>query len=301
MAILTVGARQRFDTLAAAITASRDGDVIEILAGTYRDDFATIRAAINVRAVGGLVRLVAESIPSNGKAILVTQGNITLTGLAFSGARVRDRNGAGIRYEGGDLTLIDCLFHENENGLLGGGWPEGTVTVRRCVFGANGTGDGRTHGLYVGRIKRLVIEDSWFHNTRVGHHIKSRAYESRIVNNLIEDQEGTASYSIDLPTGGVVLVADNVIQQGQLSQNPAIVHFGGEGLPHETSSLLIHRNVVINLLDSSGTRLLLNQTGFTATIRDNKVFGLSTSQIASGPAEVSNTIFLPPPLRTAEP
>jgi hypothetical protein len=303
MAVLTVGAGQRFPTLAAAVASAQSGDMIEIQAGTYRDDFATIRSGITIRAVGGLARLVAERMPRNGKAILITTGNVTLSGLAFSGARVPDKNGAGIRYEGGDLTVVDCEFHDNQDGLLGGRWPEGTVTVRRCVFSANGAGDGRTHGLYIGRVKRLVVEDSHFHDTRVGHHIKSRAHESRIVNNQIQDRDGTASYSIDLPNGGVSVVAENVIQQGPQSQNPAIVHFGGEGRSYETSSLLIERNIVINGLASPSSRLLLNHTDFTATLRDNVVFGLTPRQIASGPAEESGTIHLPslPSAGTAAP
>ena len=29
-----------------------------------------------------------------------------------------DQNGAGIRYEAGDLTINDCYFHDNEMGIL---------------------------------------------------------------------------------------------------------------------------------------------------------------------------------------
>ena len=42
MSILTVGPGQEFASLAAAVAASHDGDVIQVQAGTYTDDFATI-------------------------------------------------------------------------------------------------------------------------------------------------------------------------------------------------------------------------------------------------------------------
>ena len=35
MATLTVGAAEQFTTLAAAIAASRDGDLVQVQAGTY--------------------------------------------------------------------------------------------------------------------------------------------------------------------------------------------------------------------------------------------------------------------------
>ena len=41
MATLIVGPSQAFTTLASAIAASQDGDIIQVQAGTYVDDFAS--------------------------------------------------------------------------------------------------------------------------------------------------------------------------------------------------------------------------------------------------------------------
>ena len=41
-------------------------------------------------------------------------------------------------------------------------------------------------------------------------------------------------------------MADNVIEKGPLSQNNAMIHFGGEGLPYANSSLLLQGNTLIN-------------------------------------------------------
>lgn len=46
-----------------------------------------------------------------GRKVLVE--NVELTG-----SKVPDRNGAGIRAEGGDLTLREVLIHGNEIGIL---------------------------------------------------------------------------------------------------------------------------------------------------------------------------------------
>ena len=45
--------------------------------------------------------------PPNGKAIFVTQSNVTIQNLSFAGAAVSSENGAGIRYEVGNPVVID--------------------------------------------------------------------------------------------------------------------------------------------------------------------------------------------------
>lgn len=218
MAVLTVGADKQYSTIASAIAASQDGDTIQVDAGTYINDFAAINTDITLTAVGGMVNMVATVPPPNGKAIFVTNGNITINGFSFSGAQVPDQNGAGIRYETGDLVINDCYFHHNENGLLGGGANPGvgSITIDDSEFAHNGSGSGQTHNLYVGNIGTLTITDSYFHDAAVGHEIKSRALNTTILSSRIQDEGGTASYSIDLPNGGDARVQGNVIEQGPL-------------------------------------------------------------------------------------
>ena len=48
MATLNVGAGQTYASLSAAVSASRDGDVIAVQAGTYVNDFATIPKDITI-------------------------------------------------------------------------------------------------------------------------------------------------------------------------------------------------------------------------------------------------------------
>lgn len=304
MPTLSVGAGKQYATLAAAIAAARDGDVIGIDAGTYVNDFATINTRITITGVGGMANLVATGTIGNGKGILVTNTDVTIQNLSFSGATVADMNGAGIRYQGGNLVVQDSLFHDNQNGILANASATGTISIDDSEFRNNGAGDGYSHGIYIGNIAKLTITDSLFRNANVGHEIKSRAQETTITNSRIFDEaDGTASYSIDLPNGGRAVLRGNVIEQGSLSQNPAIIHFGGEGAPYAGSSLLVEDNVVVNHLASSSARMLLNQTGITASLVGNDVYGLANGQIASGPANVSGTVFLgaDPPLDTSAP
>ena len=151
MSVLTVGAGQQFATLSAALAASHDGDTIYVAAGVYVNDFAIIKTKVEIVGVGGMAHLVHDgsvSIP-NGKAILVTNTDVSLDHIEFSGARVADDNGAGIRYQGGNLTITNCYFHNNQDGILAAASPTGVIAIDRSEFGFNGAGDGLTHNLYV--------------------------------------------------------------------------------------------------------------------------------------------------------
>ena len=293
MSILTVGPAETFGTLSAAIAASQDGDVIDVQAGTYTNDFATINTKITIEGVNGIAHLVATVPVPNGKGILVTNTDVTLRNLEISGATVADNNGAGVRYQGGNLIIENCYIHDNQDGLLANSDPTGSITINNSEFSHNGAGDGFTHNIYVTQVGTLTVENSYIHDAIVGHEIKSRALTTIIRNNTIADgPNGTASYSIDLPNGGNATITGNTIEQGPNSQNPAIIHFGGEGPPLASSSLTVSNNKILNDLVSPSVAAILNQTTVLANFTDNQVFGLTPAQIAIGPVTESGTIFL---------
>src|SRR5437588_4579905 len=110
MAFLTVGPGQQYATLSAAVGASHDGDTVYIQAGTYLNDTATINTKISIIGVGGMAHFVADSPIANGKGFLVTNTDVSVDHLEFSGATDVDGNGAGIRYQNGHLTVTNSYF-----------------------------------------------------------------------------------------------------------------------------------------------------------------------------------------------
>src|SRR4051812_40134335 len=292
VAILSVGSGKPYSTIAAAVAAAQNGDTIEVRAGTYVNGYVSISKNITLQGVGGMVSMVSTGLIPNGKAIFITNGDITINNFEFSGAKVADGNGAGIRYEGGNLTLNNSYFHDNQDGLLGGSFPTGTLTINNSEFAYNGTGDGQTHNLYIGAIANLTIDNSYFHDASEGHEIKSRALNTTITNSRIYDLNSTASYSIDLPNGGNALIQNSVIEQGPNSPNSTIIAYGEEGSLNPGTNFVISGDTILNDKSGSGLAVWNRTTTTTARLINNKFFGLTSSQIASGPNTQSGDQFL---------
>src|SRR4051794_32079498 len=222
MATLNVGPGSGFATIASAVNAAASGDVIQVQAGTYTNDFLDFAKNITLQAVNGRVVMNETTSPPDGKAMITESGNVTISGFEISGVAVLDANGAAMRYEGGNLTLVDDYFHHNQDGLLSAGDPTGTITVKHSEFAYNGVGgNGRTHNLYVGgALATLTIDNSYFHEANIGHEIKSRAANTVVTNSRILDNNSTASYSIDLPNGGKPTVTHNPVAHRAKNPKP---------------------------------------------------------------------------------
>src|SRR5690348_14023082 len=76
---LHVGPTKNLSRPSMAATVARDGDTIEIMAGTYEEDAAVwTQNNLTLRGVGGLARLAAKGANAEGKGIWVIKGNNTL-------------------------------------------------------------------------------------------------------------------------------------------------------------------------------------------------------------------------------
>ncbi|MFC4639371.1 right-handed parallel beta-helix repeat-containing protein [Deinococcus hohokamensis] len=301
--VLTVGAGKAYPTIRAAVAAARDGDTVRVDPGTYTNDFFEVNTRITIESTSGLARLVATTPPPNGKAIITTNTDVTLRGLELTGAKVADRNGAGVRYQGGHLVIEDSYLHDNENGLLAANAPLGSIRIVRSEFAHNGLGDpGQTHNLYVNEVGQLTFDRSFSHSAVVGHEFKSRTRNTTITNSRLFDLDGTASYSIDVPNGGNLTVTGNVIEQGANSQNAFLVAYGEEGLLREGRSVTVSDNTVVNR--RSGGLGLLNPGKVPMTVTGNTLYGLTAAQFLNGTTgTVSGNVVstTPPPLDTSHP
>lgn len=246
---LQVGSGKLYALPSQAAAAARDGDIIEINAGTYDGDVAVWTANdLTLRGVGGRPRLRAGGKSAEGKAIWVIKGNnTTIENIEFAGATVDDHNGAGIRQEGARLTIRNCYFHDNENGILAGANQNSQILIENSEFADNGYGDGRTHNIYIGNIRAFTLQGSYVHHAKSGHNIKSRAQSNYILYNRIMDEKtGTASYEIDIPNGGRSYIIGNMIQKGTRAENSTLISYAAEGAANESQELYVVNNTFVN-------------------------------------------------------
>jgi hypothetical protein len=294
--ILTVGAGEQYATLAAAAAASRNGDTIAIKAGTYVNQVANINTNVTIEAMGGPVVFTGTQNVSNRKAYLVVNGNVTIEGITFENAKVSNAdggNGAGIRFESGNLVVKNSTFINNQDGILTTGNTSATLTVDSSTFIGNGSGSGFTHAIYAGTIKSLTVTNSGFEGTNVGHDVKSRAASSTITGNTFDDN-ATASYAIDLPNGGTAVIANNVIAKATTAQNTAAIHYGGE-VANPIGSLTVTGNTIVN--QRAGGVGVRDQTSLPVSFANNNVYG-ETALVSGGPASVvGNIVAVKPPAK----
>ncbi len=266
---------------AAAIAAT--GDRVEIDPGVYED--CAVWRADHLTISGAGPGVVIENRICQGKAIFVTDGaDITIAGLTLRHARAPERNGAGIRAEGGDLTLRAMRFIDNENGILAAPMPHATIRIEDSMFADNGVcAPVCAHGIYVNDLAKLSILGSRFFETHDGHHIKSRARATELIGNTITDgQHGTASYLVDLPNGGALLMRGNTLEKGPKTENTGTaIAIGEEGVTHPDGAITLTGNRFTND-GPAETVFLRNRSPIPAELRDNAFTGKVIPLIGPG-------------------
>jgi hypothetical protein len=272
---LQVGPTRVLKLPSEAAAIARDGDRIEIDSGSYIDCAVWRADRLTIVGVGG--RAVIADKSCQGKGLFVTVGSdITIRDLTFERARVPDGNGAGIRAEGLNLTVVHSSFLDNEDGILTvARAPSDVLKVVDSVFIGNGSCvKACAHGIYAGHIALLRVTGSRFFATKVGHHIKSRALRTEIVDDDIRDgPDGTSSYLVDIPNGGSLLMQNNVLEKGPHSANPKVaIAIGEEGQLQPTRELAIGHNSFTNDLPGP-TIFVRNLTQTPAQLVGNRLKG----------------------------
>lgn len=300
--VLQVGWGKKYLFPSVAAQFARDGDTVEIDAGDYDGDVAVWKQNnLTIRAVGGRAHIRAAGKSAQGKAIWVVKGNnVTVENIEFSGAEVSDGNGAGIRIEGQGITIRNCYFHDNQDGILGGAGKESDIVIENSEFARNGAGDGQSHNIYIGAARSFTLKFSYSHHARVGHNVKSRAQKNFILYNRIMDEKtGNSSYDIDLPNGGLAYIIGNLIQQGPDTENATIISYGAEGLKNPDNELYVVNNTIVNDRPQGGKFLFVKPGAAKVEIINNLFVGkgnlpsiASVGGLPGGPWKMAHNLTL---------
>jgi hypothetical protein len=289
MSTLLVGKDKKFQTIAAAVAAAQDGDTIRVDGGRYLNDFPpVIRVSLKFEAVGSRVVMEADKPIPNGKGLIIAGGTntnptISFDAFDFVGAQVRDKNGAGIRYQAGDLTCTNCVFRNCQDGILATPLIKGigTIVIDRCEIDGCGAGDGQSHNLYIGFISNFALTNSYSHDCKVGHLVKTRAKTSTITNCRLFDNGQTSSYAVDCPNAGDLFVSNCQIQQGAKGQNPFFSTYGVGDSSNPGRTAHITSCVVVN--DAKQVKLMYNAVTDTPAVwTDCQFWGVPDTLVARG-------------------
>lgn len=158
-ATLPAGPGTQYPLPSAAIAAAQPGDVVAVAPGTYFDcaSWRTDRLTIEGHGAVFSDRICAD------KAMFVVGGADTVVrGLVFTHARSGDGNGAGIRMEGGDLLVEDCVFDDDQAALVASGAPGARLVLRRVTVRGVGVPGQTLAAVTVGAIASVRLEDSRF-------------------------------------------------------------------------------------------------------------------------------------------
>lgn len=237
-----------FAGLAEAVAAIGDASgTIRIAPGRYGDCAVQEAGRISFVAAEPGTAIFDGGI-CEGKATLVLHGKgATVQGLTFRNLRVPDGNGAGIRLEQGDLTVIGTLFENSESGILSADDPHGSIRIDRSTFSGLGRCDrdlACAHSIYIGDYGSLAVTRSRFERGTGGHYVKSRAARIEIDDSSFDDSRGHATnYMIDLPAGATGTIAGNSFLQGPDKENhSALITVAAEDILRPSAGLAITGN-----------------------------------------------------------
>lgn len=239
---------QGFAHLEDALMAVRGQDATVLIApGVYKECAIQQAGHITFKAATpGSVVFDGEAC--EGKAALVLRGEgSTVDGIVFRNLRVEDGNGAGIRIELGDLTVVNSMFLDSQEGILGATDQPTRIRIDRSTFAGLGQCDETpdcAHSVYVGNTGTVAITRSRFERGRGGHYVKLRSPRVEIVDNSFDDTQGTkTNYMIDLPEGATGRIAGNVFVQGPRKENwTGLVVVAAEQRKFRSAGLVVEGN-----------------------------------------------------------
>jgi len=281
--------------IADAARLAKDGDVVEIEAGDYRGDVAVWnQSKLTIRGINGAARLYADGQSAEGKAIwVIRNGQFDIANIDFVGASVSDGNGAGIRFEGGDLRLRHCLFWGNQFGLLTSGAGravQATLTIEASEFAYSQVSGRWAHNLYVGTIDTLTVTASYFHHADTGHLLKSRARINHVLYNRFTDESGgRASYELNFPNGGFVRMVGNVVHQQADTENATMVSYGEEGYRWPDNQLLMGSNTLVNDYPQGGTFVYAAKGARRVVSANNLLIGAGAWRVSDAVVTVNES------------
>jgi len=251
---LCVGRGQHYHTLAAGLAAAKDGAVVELIGGTYRESTVLLHRNLTLRGVAGRPHIDCAGLALAGDraCLLLAADGITLDNLELSGAAPIEASGetAGscVAAEAGiDFSLTGILCHDSQNGLIAHG---GTIAITDSEFYANGANRGANNvALDEGCI--VTVRGSTFRDAKSGAEFVARCASVTISDSTF--RSGAGKVAVDLPEGGEVLVYRSNFEKLRDATPGDFIRFAAEGCRYPGS--VVFKDVrFVNVRPDTGLR-----------------------------------------------
>ncbi len=309
------------------IEAAQPGDEVVVAPGTYKflvflQQKATAQQPILIHAqdpknppVWDLGGIPLDGAPGSytagdrGRGCWQLSGatNITIESIVFQNCSNASQNAAGIRYyNGSSVTIRDCLFKTNDNGLTGG-TQDSTAVVEFSEFDANGNAaaSSPTHNIYIYG-GTFTMRYSYLHDPVQAQNFHVRAQQALIESNWIargasyegdlmtnDDYTGAGPYVQNMIFRGNVIVEGAPANHGQI-----IAVYNDTGVANLTMNVEVINNTVIAAAPQGALVHLSNadHTKMSAVVSNN-VLTVSTTAFkiedtANGTVSGQNNWFM---------
>jgi hypothetical protein len=300
--VLKVGPEQTYSTPCQALTAAADGAIVQIDArGSYLGDVCMVLANnLTIRGVNGRPKIDAAGLNAEGKGTWVFEGNnITVDTVELTGGTVPapNDNGAGIRMEGNNLTVLSSYIHDNQEGVLVNANPNTQILIQSTEFNHNGFGDGLTHNIHIQAAARLTLQYSYSHNGNAGHLVETGAAENFILYNRLTSENGTTSFELNINNGGRTFVLGNLIEKGFNDQAGGMLGYllAGTTAGNSSTELYVVNNTFVNDQVAAAQFLEISAKDPTPAAVTNNIF-CGPGNISTQSISVLNTNLTSNPL-----
>jgi hypothetical protein len=230
------------ESMQEAEALMRDGSTIYLGPGNYSQGIQLTKNNVTLSGSQG-THFIDAAIKGKGAILNLGNDNI-IESIECSEISVPSNNGACIRHQGVNLTVLGVYFHDSEQGILESK-NEGTLTVKYSRFERLGN-KGRAHGIYASG-KALIVDGSQFIAMRSqGHAIKSRSESTTISRTELLTGNGNDSRLVDVPNGGLLKITDSILSQTNTTVNRQVIGYGLEKFSSDREhGINIYDNLVI--------------------------------------------------------
>ena len=270
-----------YRTLTDALAAVGDRTATIVIApGTYRECAVQAAGLITYRAAqAGTAIFERETCEDKAALVLRGRGSV-VDGLVFRGYAVNDGNGAGIRSETGDLTVVNAMFLDSQQGIGGGFAGRQRIVIDRSTFAGLGQCDQApncSHAIYLINQGSVTVTNSRFERGTGGHYVKLRVPSATITDNSFDDSAGRATnYMIDLANGGSGAIKDNIFVQGRNKDNAStLIAVAAEARTYPTAGLAIAGNIASLAPRATATTFVSDWSGGGVAMGQNRLSGMA--------------------------